>query len=55
MEVEEALRAIERAGSVDELSDVLLDLRNESGLAHLVYHTALVPAFDNTNPLLLLT
>jgi DNA-binding CsgD family transcriptional regulator len=55
MEFEEARVAIERAASVDELSAILYDLRNESGLAHLVYHAALVPAFDKVNPLLLLT
>jgi DNA-binding CsgD family transcriptional regulator len=55
MEFEEARAAIERAGTVDELSAALFELRNESGLAHLVYHAALVPAFDKTNPLLLLT
>jgi DNA-binding CsgD family transcriptional regulator len=55
MEFEAARGAIERAASVDELSAVLFDLRNESGLAHLVYHAAFVPASDKANPLLLLT
>ena len=40
---------------MDELSSVLFGLRNESGLVHLVYHAAFVPAFDKANPLLLLT
>jgi DNA-binding CsgD family transcriptional regulator len=55
MEFEHARREIERAASVDELSATLVDLRNESGLAHLVYHAAHVPAFEKSNPLLLLT
>jgi Autoinducer binding domain len=55
MEFEQARGAIERADSVDKLSAVLVDLRNESGLAHLVYHAAHVPAFNKSNPLLLLT
>jgi DNA-binding CsgD family transcriptional regulator len=40
---------------VDELFDVLRDLRDESGLAHLVYHATFVPVFDKTNPVLLPT
>jgi hypothetical protein len=55
MEFEEAREAIQRAASVEELSAILFDLRNENGLAHLVYHAAFVPAFDKANPLLLLT
>jgi DNA-binding CsgD family transcriptional regulator len=55
MEFEEARGVIDRAASLDELSAVLRDLRNESGLAHLVYHATFVPAFDRANPLLLLT
>jgi DNA-binding CsgD family transcriptional regulator len=55
MEFEQARGAIERADSVDKLSAVLTDLRDESGLAHLVYHAVHVPAFDKSNPLLLLT
>jgi DNA-binding CsgD family transcriptional regulator len=55
MEFDEARGAIARAASVDDLSAVLFGLRDESGLAHLVYHAASVPAFDKVNPLLLLT
>ena len=55
MEFQEAHRAIERAGSVAELSGVLFELRDQSGLAHLVYHATRVPAFEKINPLLLLT
>jgi len=55
MEFEQAHRAIERAESIEALSAVLVDWRDESGLAHLVYHAAHVPAFDRFNALLLLT
>lgn len=55
MEVDEACRAIERAEDVDELLGVLFDLRDESGLAHLIYIATYVPALDKTNPLLLST
>jgi DNA-binding CsgD family transcriptional regulator len=55
MEFESALRAMEQAQSVDELSRVLVKLRDESGLAHLVYHAVHIPASDKKNPLLLLT
>jgi DNA-binding CsgD family transcriptional regulator len=55
MEFEQARSAIERAQSVDELSGVLADWRDESGLAHLVYHAVHVPASDKSNALLLLT
>ncbi len=55
MEFEQALGAIERAKSVDELSAILVEWRNESGLAHLVYHAADIPACQKANPLLLLT
>jgi DNA-binding CsgD family transcriptional regulator len=54
MEFEQARSAIERAQSVDELSGVLADWRDESGLAHLVYHVVHVPSLDKPNPLLLL-
>jgi DNA-binding CsgD family transcriptional regulator len=55
MEFESALRAMEQAKGVDELSRVLVKLRDESGLAHLVYHAVHIPASDKKNPLLLLT
>jgi LuxR family transcriptional regulator, quorum-sensing system regulator RaiR len=55
MDFEQARREIERAASVNELSAVLVGLRDESGLAHLVYHAAHVPAFEKVNPLLVLT
>jgi DNA-binding CsgD family transcriptional regulator len=55
MDFEQARREIERAASVEELSAVLVGLRDESGLAHLVYHAAHVPAFEKVNPLLVLT
>jgi len=55
LEFEYALRDIEQAQSVDELSRVLANMRDESGLAHLVYHAVHIPAFDKRNPLLLLT
>jgi DNA-binding CsgD family transcriptional regulator len=55
MEFELARREIERAASVQELSAILFDWRDDSGLAHLVYHAAHVPAFEKVNPLLLLT
>lgn len=55
MELDEARRAIERAVDVDGLLRVLFDLRDESGLANLVYHATSVPASGKANPLLLLT
>lgn len=55
MKLEEAYQAIEKAASVGELFAVLFDLRNESGLAHIVYHAASVPAFDKINALVLPT
>jgi DNA-binding CsgD family transcriptional regulator len=55
MELEEARRAIDGADSVDELFDILRGLRDESGLAHLVYHATFVPAFDKANALLMPT
>ena len=55
MELEQALTAIERAKSVAELSAMLFDWRNESGVAHLVYHAVHVPVSEKPNPLLLPT
>jgi DNA-binding CsgD family transcriptional regulator len=55
MELVEARQAIERAVSVDELFGVLREMRDESGLAHLVYHATFVPSFDKTNALLMPT
>jgi DNA-binding CsgD family transcriptional regulator len=55
MELPEARRAIDGADSVDELFDILRGLRDESGLAHLVYHATFVPAFDKANALLMPT
>ena len=55
MELGEARRAIDGATSVDELFGVLRGLRDESGLAHLVYHATFVPAFDKANALLMPT
>jgi DNA-binding CsgD family transcriptional regulator len=55
MELDEARRAIECAADVDGLFKLLFELRDESGLAHLVYHAISVPAFDKSNPLLLPT
>jgi hypothetical protein len=50
-----ALTAIERASTVAELSGVIAEWRNESGLAHPIYHAADVPACNKINPLLLPT
>jgi DNA-binding CsgD family transcriptional regulator len=55
MDFASALIAIDRAKSVDDLSAVLLDWRDESGVAHLVYHAVHVPSCIKPNPLLLLT
>jgi DNA-binding CsgD family transcriptional regulator len=55
MELEEACRAIERAADVDGLFKVLFDLRDESGLAHLVYHATSIPASGMANAVLLPT
>ena len=54
MNVQSALTAIEQATETGALSADLRTLRDESGLAHLVYHTVHVPGLD-PNPLLLLT
>src|ERR1700755_3082784 len=53
MELEQALTAIERAKSVAELSALLFDWRNESGVAHLVYHAVHVPVSETPNPLVM--
>lgn len=55
MEFEEARKKVQRTKNIDELSAVLAELRDESGLAHLVYHAVHVPAFQKVNPLLVLT
>ena len=55
MELEQALTAIERAKNVAELSAMLFDWRDETGVAHLVYHAVQVPASGKPNPLLLPT
>jgi DNA-binding CsgD family transcriptional regulator len=55
MEIDQALTAIERASSVDGLASVLVDWRDESGVANLVYHATSVPACEQPNPVLLLT
>jgi hypothetical protein len=55
MELGEARQAIDGAANVDELFGVLRGLRDESGLAHLVYHATFVPAFDKANALLMPT
>jgi hypothetical protein len=55
MEFGEAREAIDGAANVDELFAVLRELRDESGLAHLVYHATCVPHFDKANALLMPT
>ncbi len=55
MEFESALCAIERAKSIDQLSAMLFDWRDASGVANLVYHVVDAPAGEMSNPLLLLT
>ena len=55
MEFGEAHQAIDKAASVDELFGVLRELRDESGMAHLVYHATFVPALDKANALLMPT
>ena len=55
MELEAALTAIDRAKDIAELSNVVRQWRDESGLAHLVYHAVHVPTCDKPNPVLLLT
>ncbi|ABD87764.1 autoinducer binding domain-containing protein [Rhodopseudomonas palustris] len=55
MDIEQALSTIDRANSVDDLARTLVDWRNESGVAHLVYHATHVPGCEQPNPVLLLT
>jgi DNA-binding CsgD family transcriptional regulator len=55
MRFEDAYRAIEQAGSIDDLSAMLHQWRDEIGLTHIAYQAAAVPALDLRNPLLLLT
>jgi DNA-binding CsgD family transcriptional regulator len=55
MEFGEAREAIDGAANVDELFGVLRELRDESGLAHLVYHATFVPLVDKVNALLMPT
>ncbi|MBN8938062.1 MAG: LuxR family transcriptional regulator [Rhizobiales bacterium] len=55
MEFEPAIVAIERARTFAQLSAILAEWRDASGLAHIVYHATHVPAVDRPNPVLLLT
>jgi len=55
MQFEESQQAIERAASVDDLLSALKDMRDQTGVAHLVYHSVCVPAAGKENPLLVLT
>lgn len=55
MEFGEARQAIDAAANVDELFGVLRGLRDESGLAHLVYHATFIPSCEKTNALLMPT
>ena len=55
MEFEEGQQAIEQAGSIEALSCLLRQWRDDLGLSHLVYHAVSVPAFEKSNALLLLT
>jgi DNA-binding CsgD family transcriptional regulator len=55
MEFRHAFAAIGHAKSIDGLSALLADWRDESGIAHLVYHAVDIPAFEKANALLLLT
>ncbi|WP_204269912.1 autoinducer binding domain-containing protein, partial [Klebsiella michiganensis] len=55
MEFEPAIVAIERARTLAQLSAILAEWRDASGLANIVYHATHVPAVARPNPVLLLT
>lgn len=55
MEFEQALASIARAGTLADLSSILHEWRDESGVAHLVYHAVHVPEAPDPHPVLLLT
>lgn len=55
MELEPIVVAIRRAKGMSDLSALLREWRDGSGLSHLVYHAVHVPACDRPNPVLLLT
>ncbi len=55
MELEPIVVAIQRAKDMADLSALLREWRDGSGVSHLVYHAVHVPACDRPNPVLLLT
>lgn len=55
MDFEQALASIIRARTLDDLSCALISWRNESGVAHLVYHVVHIPDRLQPNPVMLLT
>jgi len=55
METESIVAGIQRAKGIADLSTLLRQWRDGSGVSHLVYHAVDVPACDRLNPLLLLT
>jgi DNA-binding CsgD family transcriptional regulator len=55
VKVEPIIDAIQRAKNMSDLSALLREWRDDSGLSHLVYHAVDVPVSDQPNPVLLLT
>jgi DNA-binding CsgD family transcriptional regulator len=53
MEFQPAIAAIERARDIASLSAVLFEWRDQTDLAHIVYHATYVPTCDRPNPVLL--
>lgn len=55
VEIEPIIQAIQRTKGIADLSALLREWRDDSGVSHLVYHAVHVAAFDRHNPVLLLT
>jgi len=55
VEFDTVLAAIERARNITDLSFILNEWRNHSGLAHIIYRATSVPTCDKQNPVLLAT
>jgi DNA-binding CsgD family transcriptional regulator len=52
---EETCEKIARTTTLEDLTAVLADIRNDYGLAHIVYHAVHLPRTEKPNPILLLT
>ncbi|MCK1651592.1 LuxR family transcriptional regulator [Bradyrhizobium sp. 149] len=55
MNIETVIAELAHAKSVDGLSKLLFDWRNQSGVAHLIYHATYAPLSKDLRPLVLCT